>query len=121
MDFSNILTKNVVINVSTFNLYEALEEVASLFCETAREKNVKYELYIKNDARDIEWSTDRERLQIIVFTLLQNSFKYTVSGFVTLSVRYCKSTNEVLISVSDSGCGIRKDDLDIINKTLIDH
>ena len=121
MDFSNILTNNMLINVSTFNLYEALEEVVSLFVETAREKNLKLEVDINNETKNIEWSTDRDRLQIIVFTLLHNSFKYTFEGNVILTVMYCKNTCQINITVSDTGCGIKEDDLAIVKKALIDH
>ena len=58
-------------------------------------------------------SADKDKLEIIFNNLLSNAFKHTNSDD-TISIKIKRADKNLLISVSDSGKGIRKDDLPFI-------
>ncbi|KAK9794043.1 hypothetical protein WJX73_001341 [Symbiochloris irregularis] len=49
---------------------------------------------------------DKKRLTQILFNLVGNALKFTHSGTVVVDVRPAKSGTEVIICVTDTGCGI---------------
>lgn len=59
---------------------------------------------------------DITRIQQILFNLLSNAVKYTNEGTVTYKVLYSYSNEELMIIVSDTGIGIKEDNL----KTIFD-
>ncbi|KAL7343672.1 CnHHK4 protein [Rhodotorula toruloides] len=71
----------------------------------------------------IDWTSDKyaesnpfylsdEMLDKIILNLLGNSFKYCLAGWIKVKVRFTSS--EGLISISDSGVGIKEEDLETI-------
>ncbi|MDR1142838.1 MAG: response regulator [Spirochaetaceae bacterium] len=64
---------------------------------------------------------DVAKVRQILFNLLSNAVKYTRRGFVKLAVS-CRADNgraEIFIEVSDSGIGIKKEDMDKLFSTFI--
>lgn len=70
----------------------------------AQEKHINIKL-IKNDETAI--STSKDALEIILGNLLSNAIKYTQIGG-EISVSSIVKDNEIYIEVSDSGCGLDK-------------
>ena len=78
-----------------------------LFREYAAKKKIDFKFNKSNDLIAV-WF-DAKQLQKVVNNLLSNAFKYTQDGGeIALSVR--KGNVEVIVEVSDNGCGIDEKD-----------
>lgn len=52
---------------------------------------------------------DKERMQQLIYILLDNAIQYTDNGSITLTLK--KTSERIMISVSDTGCGIKEEQL----------
>ncbi len=106
---SNILKLNKLENQKIFptmqemNISELVCECMLGFEQTWEEKNIQIEADI---AEDIAMYTDAELLKIVVNNLISNALKFTEpGGSVGIKVEGC-AKNGVMISVTDTGCGM---------------
>ncbi|MBC57766.1 MAG: hybrid sensor histidine kinase/response regulator [Confluentimicrobium sp.] len=113
LDISKIEAGRLELYRDRINLRMFLTQVASIFSEAAKEKNLNFRMETRGSLP--EWvGFDEKRLRQIIINLLSNALRYTDKGEVCLSVRY---RNEVaLIEVSDTGIGIPPHELDRIWK-----
>jgi signal transduction histidine kinase/ligand-binding sensor domain-containing protein/AraC-like DNA-binding protein len=125
MDFRKLQFEKMEVNVSKFDLIPFAQEVASHFEEEAIQRNI--ELIIKNKTNNINIWADPSMLEKIIFNLLSNAFKATLGkGKVVLDIQETKGemyfpliknkklTKAVCISITDSGIGIKAEDLNKI-------
>jgi signal transduction histidine kinase/ligand-binding sensor domain-containing protein/DNA-binding response OmpR family regulator len=125
MDFRKLQFNKMEVNVSKFNLIPFVKEVTSHFEEEAMQRNIHLEVENKVDTIDI-WA-DPSMLEKIIFNLLSNAFKATKnSGRVSLKIYETKKEmyfplikdnklcSGICISISDSGIGIKEDELNNI-------
>jgi CheY-like chemotaxis protein/AraC-like DNA-binding protein len=79
------------------------------FTQIARKKNIDY--LFNPPSKPIDFLFDMDKMEIILYNLLSNAFKYTPEyGKIKLEIK--KETESALvISVSDNGCGITEQDL----------
>jgi two-component system, sensor histidine kinase len=106
LDFSKIEAGKLRIEAIDFNLIELLNEVIQLLQERAREKGLTL-------ARD--WPdelpnairADPTRLRQVLFNLVGNAIKFTLTGSVTLQVRIVGAKQSMLrFAIIDTGIGI---------------
>ncbi len=91
------------VNLLKLNLVHLAKNVFACFSEQARSKKIQY--LFDCDVPDIFLNADREKLEIALFNLLSNAFKYTPDGgAVTFSMS--EEDNSVKIIISDTGSGI---------------
>ncbi|MBE7326257.1 ATP-binding protein, partial [Nocardioides sp. Y6] len=58
---------------------------------------------------------DKEKIEHVIYNLLSNAFKFTPKeGNVQLSVIPIDSKKQIKLSVSDTGSGIPKEELELI-------
>lgn len=111
LDFRKQEQGHMKIKVCEQNIVDFLHENYLLFCEYAVQRNINFKFNKTNDNISIWY--DAKQLQKVVNNLLSNAFRYTPpGGEIALSVR--KGQGEVIIDVSDSGCGIESKDLNRI-------
>ena len=77
---------------------------------TATKKNIRLIVNLENP--DYLITTDRDKFKLIVENLFDNAIKFTDHGMIEFT-SYRMET-EFLFRISDSGCGIREDECDII-------
>lgn len=96
------------------SIFELLKTVQHKFFSIALEKNLQFEV-IEPD-QDITIKSDEFLLKKILYQLLDNAFKYTNQGSVTLSLRFDIKENEnwLVLDVSDTGIGIEPEKLETI-------
>ncbi len=100
-----IVTKN--------NLHEDIETIALSFKELARKKQVDFAVNCPKNLSEAWY--DKEKLEHIVYNLLSNAFKFTPKeGNVQLNVIPIHSKRSIKLSVTDSGPGIPKNELETI-------
>lgn len=103
LDISRIEAGRLEIMRDRINLRMFLKQVASIFEEEARSKDIAFEVETRGNFPT--WITfDEKRLRQILINLLSNALRYTEQGTVHLRVTY---RNEIaLIEVTDTGVGI---------------
>ena len=95
-------------DLEVINLNHLLEEIADVFQLETNEKNQKFKLDIYQAIPPV--IADYDKIKQVVLNLLNNAKKYTPNGGdITLAARY--TSNDVIISVDDSGLGIPPDSL----------
>ena len=108
LDLSRIEIGKLKINKKEMDLIEAVREVIDSFKTNARIK----ELTINIDLPDKQLliNADPENIKEAIGQLLENAIKFTANyGNIYISVK--DQENEVIVSISDTGPGIPKDEL----------
>ncbi|WKL49682.1 two-component regulator propeller domain-containing protein [Flavobacterium pectinovorum] len=99
------------LRLSNINVNNLCNEVYQCFVNQAKEKNITYQFSIPQ--HDIEIIGDYEKIEISLFNLMSNAFKYTPIGG-EINLKLSENTKEVILEISDSGDGIEKKDIDVI-------
>ena len=56
------------------------------------------------------FKSDQRRMMQVIINLMQNALKFTTNGSISIEVRFELKTKLFMISVHDTGIGIRKCD-----------
>lgn len=111
LDLSKIEAGQMKLVYEAFDLREIVEAVESVMRQQAETKNIHLGLAIDEGASLI--MADRLKFKQILYNLLGNAVKFTPrGGKVSLTVK--REKDSILISVSDSGPGIREGEADLI-------
>jgi signal transduction histidine kinase/DNA-binding response OmpR family regulator len=111
LDFSKIEAGKVALEISSFSMKQLIDEVANSFLSIHREKPVELQLDLTS-VEGLLFETDKLRIRQILSNLIGNAFKFTNKGFVKVSTNY--DGKKLMITVTDSGIGIKADKLDLI-------
>jgi PAS domain S-box-containing protein len=112
IDISKIEAGKLEIYNEEFNLADIMDEASSLVKKDAEEKGLE----LKTEMPDITLYSDRRRLLQCIINLLSNSVKYSEKGSVELKAK--QNDGFVDISVSDTGIGIKEEDLQKLFKAF---
>ena len=113
LDISKIEAGKIEIVNSKYNALDTFEELAKLITPKMNEKGLDFTYKIAPDLPKTLFG-DHANIKKVVTNLLSNACKYTEHGFVHYEVN-CINTKDVcklIISVEDSGRGIKKDSID---------
>ena len=66
----------------------------------------KVKLEYEPDKEDIYVEADKDRLGQVILNLLGNSIKFTEEGSISIFVQKFGDSDEVVVSIKDTGCGI---------------
>lgn len=108
IDIARLEYREDLINRSTFNLKDLVDEVA----EMLRPKAEKKDLDLKADVPRFFVSADRSRIRQVLTNLIENGIAYTDDGSVRCRVQ--RRADKVRIQIVDTGQGIDQDHLDRI-------
>lgn len=117
LDLSKIESGKMEIIPAEYDLSSLLHDVVNMVSIKAQDKNLKVNLVLNRNLPSGLYGDD-VRLRQILTNLLNNAVKYTDKGSVTLSVSGVHNNGNVLLKfeVSDTGIGIREEDLDKLFK-----
>lgn len=113
LDISKIEAGKLEIINSPYKAKNTFLELAKLITPKMNEKALDFSYYIAPDLPETLYG-DHANLKKIVTNLLSNAAKYTDKGFVRYEVN-CINTKDLcklVISVEDSGRGIKKENID---------
>jgi signal transduction histidine kinase/ligand-binding sensor domain-containing protein/DNA-binding response OmpR family regulator len=99
------------LKMSVINVNNLCYEIYQCFVNQAKDKNIDYTFQIPES--NIEIIGDYEKIEISLFNLISNAFKFTPSGG-EISLNLSETETNVIIAVLDSGNGIAEDDLETI-------
>lgn len=106
LDYSHLQAGKLSLAPHPFSLDDFLRTLCQGYELQARERSAAFECYIPEALGTVD--ADPDRLRQVLMNLLNNAFKFTDSGRVTLSVD-AESQDDVLairFDVIDTGCGI---------------
>ncbi len=109
LDISKIEAGSIELNIEKLSVSQAVHEGLNLVKEKAMERNVLLKVELDPGLEFIE--ADRLRFKQILFNLLTNAVKFSKEdgGLVTVKTR--KEGDMAIFSVSDTGIGIRREDM----------
>lgn len=114
LDFSQIESDRMTIVPVSYQIKDLIDEVANLLQNRMSEKNLAFRIDIDSELPTALLG-DEIRIRQILINLLTNAAKYTQEGSVTLAVQgeaLGDGKERLTISVSDTGIGIKKEDLE---------
>ncbi|CAD8078147.1 unnamed protein product [Paramecium primaurelia] len=118
IDFSSLCADNLELDIKDFLIMDLVDEINKLFKSVIEMKKlILYVDLLENQLNSI--STDFQRLVQIIVNVLQNSIKYSNSGYILLKLS-TYSQNFLKVTVKDEGFGIDQDRLIKIHKMLLD-
>ena len=110
LDISKIEAGKMPIHNEEVDLRELVDEVTTTVEPMVREAKLALETTMTGDIPAL-W-TDRSKLKQTILNLLSNAVKFTPKGGITVSA--WGSDGHVKVAVSDTGIGIRDEDLNLI-------
>ena len=113
LDISKIEAGKIEIVNSKYDAPETFEELAKLITPKMNEKGLDFTYNIAPDLPHVLYG-DHANIKKVVTNLLSNACKYTEKGYVHYEVNCVntKNVSKLIISVEDSGRGIKKDSVD---------
>ena len=110
LDISAIDAGKIFPQYESFNLQELIEGVQKLIQPFADKKGIP--IRFTKDPQILEIESDKKRVSQILINLVNNAVKYTEKGSVTITCY--RDDYSFVTEVSDTGIGIREEDLEII-------
>ncbi len=107
LDISKIEAGELKLSAREFDLPESLRKVFEMVLPLAQKKGLEMILVIEKDVSRVVG--DQRRLEQIILDLLNNAVKFTEKGFIKVT---CSADgDQYVLSVSDTGIGIKPEDL----------
>ena len=112
LDFSKIESGKMQLATTEYRLSDILSEAMNMASARKGKKKIEFAVDCDPDIPDY-LRGDSSRIRQIIINLLTNAIKYTNEGGVLLTVRSRKESYGInlIISVKDSGIGIKKEDM----------
>jgi signal transduction histidine kinase/DNA-binding response OmpR family regulator/HPt (histidine-containing phosphotransfer) domain-containing protein len=113
LDISKIEAGKIEITTASYNAPELFREMATLIRPKMSDKCLDFQVHIAPDLPPNLFG-DHGNMKKVVTNLLSNAYKYTDKGFVRYDVNCVNNHNicRLIISVEDSGRGIKKENVD---------
>ena len=109
LDLSKVEAGKMELFLSPVNISQLLESGVVMIMEKARKHGIEIDLRIDAELSGKGIQADEIKLRQIVFNLLSNAAKFTPDGGrIELSAE--KEGDELVISVSDTGIGLQRED-----------
>ena len=116
LDFSKIEHGRLEVVPKYYLFHSLINDVISIITMQIKTTNLKLTVYVSRSIPD-ELYGDIVRIRQILLNILSNAVKYTHEGHVSLEVRGVKTgetTIDVAFKVSDTGIGLKQEDIDML-------
>ncbi len=108
IDFNRYESRIMKLNLSKQNIVSVCKVCMSYFEDKADTKDIDFRF--ESESNCIEAIIDKEKIEKVLFNIVGNAFKFTpMGGRITVSIH--QNPDDVLISISDTGQGIRPEDI----------
>lgn len=113
LDISKLEAGQMKVEASKQDISKYFRTLTSSFTSLAESQKITFEINIPQEK---VWGyIDKDKLDKIITNLLSNAFKFTETyGKVTAQLNYANKHKSIVITVSDTGIGIKKDKLNKI-------
>lgn len=110
LDFRKIQSGNVELKYAQVEVVGLIKEIGGYFEEIAREKQITFSIH--SDVEDCLVVLDPEKIDVVVYNLLSNAFKFTPAGKqIEINVSCLASAERFVVEVKDEGVGVPEDQL----------
>jgi signal transduction histidine kinase/ligand-binding sensor domain-containing protein/DNA-binding response OmpR family regulator len=96
-------TEAQTLRISRFNFVLFVNDIVACFDQQAKSKHIDFTLNCP--AEEIEVYVDTEKIEIVLFNIIANAFKFTPPGG-SIRVEVTAGTNELEVHITDTGTGI---------------
>ncbi len=111
LDISVIESGKLPLNLKQRDIVKKVRKVLDFMSKAMEERGLKVHTSFSNN--EVIAVFDAGKLEQVLINLLNNAVKFTPSsGNITVDVK--KQPDEVIVTVSDTGCGIPADALDMV-------
>jgi signal transduction histidine kinase/ligand-binding sensor domain-containing protein/DNA-binding response OmpR family regulator len=112
LDFQKAESGSLKLTPHQGEIVSFCRDIFTLFADESIRRNIVYSFQAKE--KYLSFTFDANKLEIIVFNILANAFKFTPNnGQITLTVAK-DANNNCVISVEDTGMGISPNELELI-------
>lgn len=111
LDFQKTESRKMRLRISEVEIVEFMQSIYNHFKQSADDKKIHY--LFKTDIQEQDMWIDPYRIDIVIFNLLSNAFKFTPEGR-TITVEVVTKTDKegwAAIKIQDNGVGISDDKL----------
>ena len=118
LDISQVDASNIKIYNEKYSIKLILKELITKYKEICKRSGIEFRTSIASDIPEVLYG-DSVGLKNVMISLLDNSIKYTKKGYIELNVNVIKKQDiaRLLITIEDSGIGIKSSEIDnIFNK-----
>lgn len=116
LDFRKLEMKDITLCAATGDIISFVKDICYNFTSFATERSIKFTFTTYID--DLFMDFDPDKMKKVVRNLLSNAFKYTREGRIGVSISIYeemdKSSKFVMISIADTGIGIKEKDIEKI-------
>lgn len=119
LDISKIEAGKMELINKEYNSFELFNSLSTMVIPRIGDKPIDFKTVIASDIPPV-LKGDTGKLKQIILNLLTNAVKYTDKGFIKYRVEcindYKNNQTKLIITVTDTGRGIKKEDIDILFK-----
>ncbi len=113
LEFSKLEAGKYVLSIQEFELESFAKNVHQKFRKEANQRNINLVLEFQVDPQNSNFFADPERVQQILYHLLNNALKFTSDGG-TVILRIWREGNEAIFQVEDTGIGIAENQIPLL-------
>jgi CheY-like chemotaxis protein/anti-sigma regulatory factor (Ser/Thr protein kinase) len=92
-----------------FNFHQFIGKISEMYTLLMQQKNLGFNTVVAENIPKVIYG-DSKRIRQILNNILNNAYKYTPSGWVTLNVSM-NDAGAIVFAISDTGIGIKEEDL----------
>jgi signal transduction histidine kinase/ligand-binding sensor domain-containing protein/DNA-binding response OmpR family regulator len=113
LDFRKIQSDKMQLSIAKIDLLALIRDICHHFTGMAEEKNIRFNI-VPPGSEIYAW-VDEEKIDIIVYNLLSNAFKFSPANTsITVTLTDLPETEEIELCVVDEGKGVPPDKLEEI-------
>ena len=110
LDISKIESGKMELIPVEYSFSSVMNDIVNMTMKKAQDKGLEYKLKISEDIPTVMLG-DEIRIRQVMLNLINNAIKYTHEGSVTVDVSFDWNTEMLWVVVSDTGIGIKNEDL----------
>ncbi len=110
LDFSKIESGKMELIPVEYGFASVMNDIVNMTMKKAQDKGLIYDLKVSKEIPSI-LRGDEIRVRQVMLNLINNAIKYTHEGSVSIDVSYDNAESMLKVKVSDTGIGIKNEDL----------
>ncbi|MEO6732940.1 MAG: two-component regulator propeller domain-containing protein [Ferruginibacter sp.] len=110
LDFQKVQNKKMGLKIAQTEMVTFVKDISSYFTEAANEKQI--ELLVSSNVDVMPAWVDAEKMDIVIYNLLSNAFKFSPKGKrIEIVINHVPTSDHFTVSVIDEGIGVPADKL----------